>query len=113
MTTDSECLFCKIVAGDIPATIRHQDEHITAFDDISPQAPTHILVIPNTHVVSLSETDDPEIYANVLLGIKEVAHKLGLKDFRVAINNGAGAGQTVFHLHAHLLSGRKLTWPPG
>lgn len=111
--TPSDCLFCKIIAGDIPAKIVHQDDKITAFTDINPQAPTHILVIPNTHVASISRTEDATLFGDVLAGLRDIAAKLNLDNYRVAINNGAGAGQSVFHLHAHLLSGRAFTWPPG
>lgn len=110
---DPDCIFCKIVAGDIPATKVYENEHVTVFPDINPQAPTHLLIIPNTHVISIAETEDPAIYAHCVSAAKAVAAENGLKDFRLAVNNGAGAGQSVFHLHFHLLAGRAFTWPPG
>ncbi len=111
-----DCLFCQIVSGHIPADIVYQDDEVTAFRDINPQAPTHILVIPNGHVASVSdvsETEDSELLGRVLLATRSIAKTEGLKDFRLVINNGAEAGQTVFHLHVHLLGGRPLSWPPG
>ncbi|MBX2859964.1 MAG: histidine triad nucleotide-binding protein [Vampirovibrio sp.] len=113
MTTDLDCLFCKINAGEIPAKMVLQTDKITAFLDINPQAPTHVLVIHKVHTASLSETEDPQVLLEVMQGVQAVAKKLSLTDYRVAINNGASAGQTVFHLHAHVLAGRKLEWPPG
>lgn len=113
MSENADCLFCKIIAGEIPCDKVDETEHTLTFKDISPQAPTHLLVIPKAHVTCLQETDDSDIYAHVFSAVRDVTKKLGLKDFRVAVNNGAGAGQTVFHLHAHILAGRELQWPPG
>ena len=109
------CLFCRIVSGEIPATIVHQNEHAIAFRDIDPKAPTHVLVIPREHVSSLDEARDAKVLGEVLLAAAEVARAEGLVEqgYRTVINTGANAGQTVFHIHAHLLGGRKLTWPPG
>ena len=107
------CLFCKMIAGDIPVTPVFQNEKVFAFHDIQPQAPTHVLVIPKTHVASLADTSDAQIYADVLEGIRIVAAQLGLSDFRTVFNTGAKAGQSVFHLHGHLLAGRTFEWPPG
>lgn len=109
----SECLFCKIIAGDIPGNKVLETDKLFAFHDISPQAPMHALVISKTHTASLLETDDPALLGDVLAGARDVAKALGLSDYRVVINNGAGAGQTVFHLHLHVLGGRPLAWPPG
>ena len=111
--TDS-CLFCRIVRGEIPARIVREDEHTVAFRDIDPKAPTHILVIPKEHVASLDEATDPTLVGRLSLAAAEIARSEGITDgYRTVVNTGAGAGQTVFHLHLHLLGGRKLTWPPG
>ena len=111
--TDS-CLFCRIVRGEIPAKIVRQDEHTVAFRDIDPKAPTHILVIPKEHVPSLDEATDPTMVGRLMLAAAEIARSEGITDgYRTVVNTGAGAGQTVFHIHLHLLGGRKLTWPPG
>ncbi len=113
MTDSTDCLFCKIVDGDILAEKVFENENVVAFKDISPQAPTHLLFIPKEHVVCVSETTDHRVFANVLGAMQTFTVEQGIKDFRVAINNGAGAGQTVFHLHLHLLAGREFSWPPG
>lgn len=111
--TDS-CLFCRIVRGEIPAKIVREDEHTVAFRDIDPKAPTHILVIPREHVASLDEATDPTMVGRLSLAAAEIARSEGITGgYRTVINTGVGAGQTVFHLHLHLLGGRKLTWPPG
>jgi histidine triad (HIT) family protein len=111
--TDS-CLFCRIVRGEIPAKIVREDEHTVAFRDIDPKAPTHILVIPKEHVASLDEATDPTLVGRLSLAAAEIARSEGLTGgYRTVVNTGAGAGQTIFHLHLHLLGGRKLTWPPG
>ena len=108
------CLFCRIVRGEIPAKIVRQDEHTVAFRDIDPKAPTHILVIPKEHVASLDEATDPTMVGRLMLAAAEIARSEGITDgYRTVVNTGAGAGQTVFHIHLHLLGGRKLTWPPG
>jgi len=112
-----DCIFCKIVAGEIPAAKIYEDERAVAFQDINPQAPTHALVIPRTHVASLNEADeaDEALLGHLLLVAARVARDEGHADggYRTVINTGAGAGQTVFHIHVHLLGGRSLTWPPG
>lgn len=111
MTAD--CLFCKIIQGEIPANKVFENDQVLAFEDISPQAPTHVLVIPKQHSANLLETSDLHTLGHVLEGIRQVAHQINAHDFRTIINNGAEAGQSVFHLHAHLLSGRPFSWPPG
>ena len=112
--TDS-CLFCRIVRREIPAKLVHEDEHTLAFRDIDPKAPTHILVIPRSHVASLNEATDPEMLGRLMLVAKALAAAEGLADdgYRTVVNTGANAGQTVFHIHLHLLGGRRLAWPPG
>ena len=112
--TDS-CLFCRIVRREIAAKLVHEDEHTIAFRDIDPKAPTHVLVIPKTHVASLDEASDAEMLGRLLLVAKSLAASEGVaaEGYRTVLNTGANAGQTVFHIHLHLLGGRKLGWPPG
>jgi histidine triad (HIT) family protein len=108
------CLFCRIVRGEIPARIVRADEHTVAFRDIDPKAPTHVLVIPRVHVASLDEARDPALVGQLMLAAAEVAAAEGIAGgYRTVINTGADAGQTVHHLHVHVLGGRKLAWPPG
>lgn len=107
------CLFCNIVVGAIPCQKAGETEQVLAFHDIHPQAPTHVLVIPKTHTTSLSETHDNTLLGELLGGVRDIAQQLGLSDYRLVVNNGPQAGQTVFHLHAHILAGRPLHWPPG
>ena len=111
----SDCLFCKIVAGEIPATKVTETDDYLAFRDISPQAPTHVLAIPKRHVPSLNEADDASLLGGLVLFARDVARDEGLADdgYRVVVNTNAGAGQTVFHIHAHVLGGRPMRWPPG
>jgi histidine triad (HIT) family protein len=113
----ADCLFCRIVAGEIPAKMIYTDERAVAFSDINPQAPLHALVVPRKHVASLAELgdDDRELCGHLF----QVAAKLAAADprcaggWRTVVNTGADAGQTVFHLHVHVLGGRSLDWPPG
>ena len=111
------CLFCRIVAGEIPAELVHQDEHCIVIRDINPQAPTHLLVIPREHLESLDEASRPDeaMLGHLLRMAARLANEQGLNDsgYRTVINTGAGAGQSVFHLHVHLLGGRPMSWPPG
>ena len=113
----SACIFCRIVAREIPADIVHENDHVLAFRDLRPVAPSHVLVIPKRHIDSVreAETDDVELLGHVMIGARDVAQKLGVavSGYRVVVNNGDDAGQTVFHLHAHVLAGRSLVWPPG
>ncbi len=109
----ADCLFCKIIAGDIPSQKVAETEHIVAFNDITPQAPTHLLVIHKQHTPSLSDSPDSLILGQWMSGVRDVAQQQQLSDYRVIVNNGTGAGQSVFHLHAHILAGRPLDWPPG
>ncbi|MDH5527267.1 MAG: histidine triad nucleotide-binding protein [Nitrospirota bacterium] len=110
-----DCLFCKIVRGEIPANKVHEDERAIAFEDIGPQAPTHTLVIPKEHLSDQRGIDESraELMGHLIRVANQVADKKGLKSFRTVINTGAQAGQTVFHLHVHLLGGRPMNWPPG
>jgi histidine triad (HIT) family protein len=116
MSTDPECLFCKIVAGDIPADVVHRSETTVAFRDIDPQAPTHVLVIPTTHHANAAElaTLEPEIAVDLLKAAAVVAEQDGLGDgYRLVFNTGPAAHQTVFHAHLHVMGGRSMGWPPG
>jgi len=112
-----DCLFCRILDGKIPARIVHEDDRAIAFEDIHPQAPVHLLVIPRKHIASLVEAqpDDAALFGHLLLVAGQLARERGLdsKGYRSVINTGAGAGQTVFHLHVHVLGGRPFHWPPG
>ena len=111
----TDCLFCRIVRKEIPAQILAETDDCLAFRDISPQAPTHILVIPKSHVASVAGVSDPLVVGRMVLMAATIARTLGLEEagYRVVINTGADGGQTVHHLHAHLLAGRSLGWPPG
>ncbi|MEU4093525.1 histidine triad nucleotide-binding protein [Streptomyces sp. NPDC026673] len=113
----ADCLFCKIVAGSVPATVVRETATTVAFRDINPQAPTHVLVIPKAHYPDASTlaAEAPQLAADVLRTAGEVAadDKVDDTGYRIVFNTGAGAGQTVFHAHAHVLGGRGLEWPPG
>jgi len=109
----TDCLFCKIVARDIPAERVFENDHVLAFPDINPQAPTHWLVIPKAHVAGVAAVEEPAMFHQVMAGAQQAALKAGLTDYRLVTNNGAGAGQSVFHWHVHLLGGRAFSWPPG
>jgi histidine triad (HIT) family protein len=112
----SDCLFCRLIRGEIPAKKVYEDEHTYAFEDINPQAPTHLLVIPKKHVVGLKEAtpEDAELIGRCHLVAAELARVRGIENgYRTVLNVGPGAGQSVFHLHVHLLGGRSLSWPPG
>ena len=110
----SNCIFCSIARGDIPADVVYSDDGVIAFRDQNPQAPTHVLVIPRTHVADIRAAGaDATVSATLVAGIGATARALDVADFRVVFNTGAGAGQTVFHVHAHVLAGRPLNWPPG
>lgn len=110
-----DCLFCKIVAGEIPADIVSTTEHTVAFRDINAQAPTHVLVVPRLHAADAASlaVASPEAAAALLVETRRVAVAEGHDSYRLVFNTGAGAGQTVFHTHGHVLAGRDLTWPPG
>jgi histidine triad (HIT) family protein len=116
MTTDPSCIFCKIVKREIPADEVLRDEHVVAFRDLHPVAPTHILVIPTVHVAHLSEfagLADHAASARLLGAAAELGTRFGERGYRVVTNEGADAGQSVHHLHLHVLAGRRLSWPPG
>lgn len=115
MSADADCLFCKIAGGQIPAEVVRESERTLAFRDISPQAPTHVLVIPREHhrdVASLA-ADAPDTLAEVVREAAAVAAAEGIEAYRLVFNTGSEAGQSVFHVHGHVLGGRAMTWPPG
>ena len=111
----NDCIFCKIIAGEIPSKKLYEDELCYAFYDIAPQAPTHFLVIPKAHISSVSAVtaENSAVVAHIFEVIAKLTKDLGLESYRVVSNIGEQAGQTVFHLHFHVLSGRDMTWPPG
>ena len=111
----NDCLFCRIVAGEIPSTKVYEDETVFAFRDINPQAPTHILVIPKAHIPGCNgvTAGNSAVVAHIFEVIANVTKELGLESYRVVSNIGEQAGQSVRHLHFHVLSGRDMTWPPG
>lgn len=113
----SECLFCKIVERTIPAVLVYEDDLVVAFDDINPQAPTHTLVIPRKHVTSMAELKDSDVglIGHLMLAGNKVVNLKGISDsgYRFVVNTGADGGQSVFHLHLHVLGGRHMAWPPG
>ena len=113
---DPDCLFCRIVAGEVPSDRVHEDDDVIAFRDIAPRAPTHVLVIPRRHIPdahALTESNG-DLLAKLFTAVRQVADAAGLKNgYRVVTNVGPESGQTVFHLHLHLLGGRPMTWPPG
>lgn len=115
MSYDPSNVFARILRREIPAQLLHEDEHCVAFRDAHPQAPLHFLVIPKRPLARLGDatTADATVLGHLLLTAAAVARGLGHPEHRVVINNGAGAGQTVFHLHVHVLAGRQLDWPPG
>ncbi len=115
-TADPECLFCKIVAGDVDADVVHESETTLAFRDLNPQAPTHVLVIPRSHYPNAASlaAAEPETPAHLFDAAGTIAENEGLGEgYRLVFNTGAQAHQTVFHAHMHLLGGRSMTWPPG
>ena len=111
----ADCLFCRVVAGDLPADVVHRGERVLAFRDIDPQAPTHVLVVPLEHhanVGALAAADTGAL-AELVAAARQIAAAEGHDEFRLVFNTGARAGQSVFHVHAHVLAGRTMTWPPG
>jgi len=111
-----DCVFCRIVHGDAPARIIYQDEDVTAFHDLHPRAPVHILIIPNRHIAGVAEVgpEDGTLLGKLFVVARRLAEQEHIVNgYRLVVNNGPGAGQSVFHLHVHLLGGRPLGWPPG
>ena len=115
MTHDPNCIFCKIIEGDIPAEIIYRNENVVAFNDLNPQAPTHVLIIPTLHAENAAHVAaiSPTIIAAMHKAADEIAAERKLDGYRSVFNTGAGAGQSVFHAHLHLIGGRGLAWPPG
>jgi histidine triad (HIT) family protein len=117
MHTDVDCIFCKIALKQIPAKMAGESERVVAFHDLNPMAPTHVLIIPKEHVASVKElsVDTAPVLADMTMMAKRLATELGLDDagYRIIMNTGKNAGQSVFHLHMHLLGGRPMQWPPG
>jgi len=117
MGLDQNCIFCKIIEKRIPAKIVHEDEYAIAFEDLNPQAPVHILIVPKLHIPDIHSifVADREVVGHLFFVAKNIAaqKKLDISGYRMVINNGRDAGQTVFHIHLHLLSGRSFSWPPG
>ena len=115
--SEQDCLFCKIVAGDIPANIVYESESALAFRDINPQAPTHVLVIPRKHISTINDIEeaDRELVGDLYMAAKAIAVEEGIDEagYRAVMNCNEGAGQSVFHIHLHVLGGRGLNWPPG
>ena len=115
--SNADCIFCKIAAGDIDADIVYQSEELVGFRDLNPQAPTHVLIIPRRHISTINDIteSDAEVIGQLFVAAKEIAAQEGISEpgYRVTMNCNAGAGQSVFHVHLHLLGGRQFTWPPG
>lgn len=111
----ADCLFCRIVKKEVPANIVAENAHAVAFRDINPQAPTHVVIVPREHIPSLNEARDAATMGHLSLLAAQIASTEGLAErgYRTVVNTNADAGQTVFHIHLHLLGGRKLGWPPG
>ena len=111
------CLFCKIASGDIPADTLFEDDQVLAFRDINPAAPTHILIIPKKHIATMNDAEDADqsLLGKMMLVAKNIAAQEGVEDdgYRFALNTNAQGGQSVYHLHLHLLAGRQMQWPPG
>ncbi len=114
----ADCIFCKIAAGEVPAQKIYEDDTVIAFKDLSPKAPIHVLIVPKKHIQSVAhfQAEDKELAAHIFVDVvPKLATELGVADggFRIVMNTGVDGGQTVNHLHVHLLGGRKMTWPPG
>ncbi|MEE9396127.1 MAG: histidine triad nucleotide-binding protein [Methylococcales bacterium] len=111
----TDCLFCKMIAGEITPDKVYETDHLLAFRDIKPQAPSHILIIPKQHVATLNDLDQPSLAGELLFGVKKVAEIEGLTadGYRTIINCNVNGGQEVYHLHLHVLGGRQMVWPPG
>ena len=111
----NDCVFCKIAKGEIPTEFIYKDETVFAIRDVNPQSPTHLLVMPTQHIESAASVDDPELWSSIMGCAVEIARRMSLdkEGFRMVINTGVQSGQTVPHIHLHLLSGRNFGWPPG
>lgn len=109
----TDCIFCKIARGEVNTELLYKDDKVAAFKDLNPQAPVHFLIIPIDHYDSVKEMNDEALIGRLFTAAKKVAEKIDLKHYRLVINTGIGAGQSVFHTHLHLLGGRLMSWPPG
>jgi len=112
---DPDCLFCKIVSGDVPADVVHSDDQVVVFRDINPRAPTHVLAIPRRHIASAADLTDADgsLLGALFAALTGFARSQGLSGYRIVTNVGPESGQSIFHLHIHLLGGRSMSWPPG
>ena len=114
---EESCIFCRIIAGSIPAKLAHEDDQTLAFHDVDPRAPVHVLIVPRAHIPAVDGLGeaDAELMGRLMLAARKLARELGVADsgYRLVVNNGADAGQSVDHIHMHLLGGRPLKWPPG
>lgn len=108
-----DCIFCKIANKEIPSNIIYENENVIAFNDLNPQAPVHFLVVPKKHYNSLNDINSKEEFADIFSAIPEICKQLNIKEYRTVINTGSSAGQTVFHLHVHVMAGREFNWPAG
>ncbi len=110
-----DCIFCKIINGEVTSKIVYKDDDVVAFEDLNPQAPTHILIVPVKHIENLldAKDEDVNVIGRVNIVAKKIAEKLNITDFRLVTNCGRKAGQSVFHLHYHFMAGRRFIWPPG
>ncbi len=113
--TMTDCIFCKIAAGEIDSDKVYEDDSYVAFQDLNPQAPTHILVIPRRHIAAVADLEaaDEDLMGGLFRIAAKICKEQGIRDYRLVINNGEGVGQTVFHIHLHVLAGRAFGWPPG
>ncbi len=111
MTAD--CIFCKIANKEISTNLIYEDENVVAFNDLNPQAPVHFLVIPKKHYASMNEVDSQEAFGQIFSAVSKITSKMGIKEYRTVVNTGESAGQTVFHIHVHVMAGRKFGWPAG
>lgn len=109
----SDCIFCKIANKEINTNLIYEDENVVAFNDLNPQAPVHFLVIPKKHYSSMNEIDSDNAFGEIFSAVAKITKKLGIKEYRTVVNTGASAGQTVFHIHVHVMSGREFGWPAG
>ena len=110
---NSDCIFCKIANKEISTNFVYEDENVVAFNDLNPQAPIHVLVIPKKHYASMNEVESDKVFGEIFSAVPKVAEKLGIKEYRTVVNTGAAAGQTVFHIHVHIMAGREFGWPAG
>lgn len=111
----ANCLFCRMISGEIKAKVAYEDQDLLAIHDINPQAPVHLLILPKKHIEKISDLkeQDTELMGKLICGAQKIAAQNSWKDYRLVFNNGAESGQSVYHIHLHLLSGRRMSWPPG